>query len=116
MADESARLAISATLDKGYPNEQGQIIYCLKISANDWEINISMTEAELKLIPQARNARWDNRTSLKIGTCSGIQTFWSCDENGLSILVGSDDECWDFGVTIPEEEIDNIIAEIESNK
>jgi hypothetical protein len=71
-----------------------------------------MTEAEVKLLPKVKTARWSERTCLHIGKCAEVQTCWSCDEGHLSILVGEDDECWQFGVMMPESEIDNIIAEV----
>jgi len=104
---------ISATLNHGYPDEQGNPTYDLKIQGRDWEMNVWMTKTELALVQNVKSARWSERDSLKIGTCAGVQTFWSCEGGLLSILLGHDDETWDFGVTIPEAELDIIIAEIE---
>jgi hypothetical protein len=91
----------------------GNPLFILKIQKDDWEINVSMTPNELMLIPKARTARWDERGSIRLGECAGASTFWSCQDGNLSILVGHDDECWDFGVWIPEGIIDEVIAEIE---
>jgi hypothetical protein len=72
-----------------------------------------LTKPELLLIPQARTARWDDRGSLKIGESAGDSAFWCCSDGILSILVGQDDETWDFGVSMPEGIIDDMIAEIQ---
>lgn len=103
---------ISITLNYDLPDEQGSQTYVFTIRGKDWEINVVMTEAELMLLPKVRMARWSERTCLHIGKCAGVQTCWSCDEGNLSILIGKDDECWQFGVLMPETEIDNIIAKI----
>ena len=109
-------LSISTTLNRSYPDERGNATYTLKLQRPDLETNVWVTEAELALISNVKAAHWSERTSLKIGTCAGMQVFWSCENGYLSILVGEDDETWDFGLWIPETEIDNIIAEIERQK
>lgn len=75
-------------------------------------MNIWLTANELASVPSVRAARWDERQSIQLGRCAGAPTFWSCEDGNLSILVGDDDECWDFGVTLPVEIIDDVIEEI----
>lgn len=104
------------TLQSEFLDEQRNTVFQLKIQTETWEMNIMMNKKELEQIKEVYSARWGNRTCLKIGSCAGAATFWSCEEDGLSILVGSDDECWDFGVLVPKSEIDNIIAEVERQK
>ncbi len=95
-------------------DEQGNTIFVLKIQEQSWELNISMTRDELALIPDVQAAHWNNRGSLHIGRCAGLPTFWSCEDGKLSILIGQDDESWDFGVTMSEAVIDNMITEIKT--
>jgi hypothetical protein len=98
------------TIDK--PSDDFNDIYHLKIQNNNsWEINIRVNKEELLLIPNIKFAR-DDRTTLKIGTCVDAPVFWSCENGYLSLLIGSDDECWDFGVFLPENEFENIISEL----
>jgi len=75
-------------------------------------MNIWLTANELALVPSVRAAGWDECQSIQLGLCAGAPAFWSCENDNLSILVGRDDECWEFGVTLPEEIIDDVIAEI----
>jgi hypothetical protein len=94
-------------------DEQERPSFILKIQRDDWEINIWMTANELAVVPNVRLARWDERESIQLGRSAGSPTFWSCEDGNLSILVGQDAECWDFGLTLPEEILDDVIAEIE---
>lgn len=103
---------ISVSLSPGI-GEQGNPLFILKIQENNWEINVWMTEEELARVPGTRTARWDEHGSIQLGECAGSPAFWSCEDGKLSILVGADDETWDFGVTLPESVIDEVMAEIE---
>jgi hypothetical protein len=102
---------MSVSLSPGI-DEQGNPLFTLKIQEGDWEINVWMTEDELARVPNARTARWGERGSIQLGECAGSPTFWSCEDGKLSILVGTDDETWDFGVTLPESILDEVMAEI----
>jgi hypothetical protein len=105
--------SISVCLNLGL-DEQENRFFIFKISAPDWELNVEMTEKELALIPSARVARWDDRSSVWIGKAAGADTFWSCEDGKLTILVGHDEESWDFAVSMPESVIDDMLAEIEN--
>src|SRR5215213_7812704 len=98
--------SVSITSNQGYPDKGGNRTYTLILQERDWQMNIWMTEAELAIIPNVKTARWSKRTCLEIGTCQGIQTFWSCENDCLSILVG-DPEGWNFGIMIARAEIEN---------
>ena len=107
---------VAVTLD-WVLDEQDDFVYCLKIQGGDgWEMNIWVTEEELKSIPNAKTARWDERGSLKIGKCLNSPTFWSCANGNLSILVGEDDETWEVGITMKEEILEDIVREISNIK
>lgn len=87
--------------------------YLLKISSDFYELNILLTKDELLKIPDVVNAHWKDRTCLKLGDFLGASTWWSLEEDGLSILVGKDDECWQFGVTIPQVFLNDLFKEID---
>ena len=89
-------------------------ILSLKLQAQNWELNVLMTEPELALIYSVQIANWNERSSVKIGQSAGNPAFWSCENGSLSILIGQDDESWDFGVTMPATIINDIIAEIKN--
>jgi hypothetical protein len=103
--------SISVTLNPAFI-ESDEPAFSLKIQGPDWELNVQMGEVELALIPSVRFARWNERGSVRIGTSADSQAFWSCEDGNLSILIGHDDETWDFGVTVPEAVLDDIITEI----
>jgi hypothetical protein len=105
--------SISVCLNSG-SDEQGNTVFVLKIQEQSWELNIYMTRHELALIPDVQAARCNNRSSLQIGKCVGLPAFWSCEDGKLSILIGQDDENWDFGVTMSETVIDSMITEIKA--
>jgi hypothetical protein len=107
--------SVSVCLNLGLDDEE-KTIYIFKISASDWELNVWMSEQELTLIPDARTARWDDRSSAWIGKAAGADTFWSCKDGKLTILIGHDEETWDIGFTMPESVIDDMLAEIEREK
>jgi hypothetical protein len=94
-------------------DEEGNTIFIFKFQGQDWELNIWMTKPELALIAEAQAAHWNQHGSVRIGKSAGIPAFWSCEDGKLSILIDQDDECWDFGVTMPEAVIDDMVTEIE---
>jgi hypothetical protein len=87
--------------------------YMLTTTSDSWELNIVLSKDELLKIPDVVNARWDDRTCLQLGDCLGFPTWWSLENEGLSILVGSDPECWQFGVTIPDLVLEDLFNEID---
>lgn len=86
--------------------------YYLRISRKEYEMNLFIPKSELVLIPKVKTALWSEHDSIKIGTCAEAPAFWSCEEGELSILVGQDDECWQFGTILAESVLDEIIDEI----
>ncbi len=101
-------VSVSEALD-----EAGNPGLCLKLQGRDWEVNVFLAPQEAELIPHTKTARWEERGSLRIGLCAGSPTYWSCQGDELSILVGHDPETWEIGVTVPIEAIDEILAEIQ---
>ena len=93
-------------------DEQGSPLFILTIQEDAWEISIWLTEDELARVPNTKTARWDERGSIQLGRCAGASTFWSCEDGKLTILVGADDETWDFGLTLPETILDEVMVEI----
>jgi hypothetical protein len=94
-------------------DDQGNPLFILTLQEDHWQINVWMTEDELAQVPNIKTAYWSERGCIRLGECAGSPIFWSCEKGKLSILVGADDETWDFGLTLPESIIDEVIAEIE---
>lgn len=85
--------------------------YRIKIQDQDWELNIHLTEQELELLKQICSADWGTRQSIRAGISANAPVFWAYDDDRemVSILVGHDDETWDFGVILP---LKNFIASL----
>jgi hypothetical protein len=82
------------------------------LQAGAWELNIHLERGELLRLSQVRQAGWLGRKSLQLGQAAGSSVFWSTDDSTLSILVGHDDETWDFGVMLPLAVLDEILEEV----
>jgi hypothetical protein len=102
---------VSVTLDSTF-DEFGKPAFALKISDHRCELNVWMTSADLALVSGVRLARWSERGSIRIGKSANSQAFWSCEDGSLSILIGHDDETYDFGITVPEVVLNDILEEI----
>lgn len=106
-------LSVDFCLNPAY-DENKNPIFVLKICGADyWELNIQLDLPELELFHKVKDARWDERTSVKIGKCLKHPTFWSCENQILSILIGGDDEIWQFGVSMNKVLIDDLLIETE---
>lgn len=73
----------------------------LKIQSEFWELNVQLNIEEFKKLKEITSYSWESG-SFRAGVSANSPVFWSCDENLISILVGEDDELWDFGVFIPQ--------------
>lgn len=90
--------------------------FVVKMQTEGCELNVWIKTDEVELLHQVRSARWDARGSLRIGMSAGTSVFWSSDNNNLSVLVGHDDETWDFGLVLPICSLDEIIKEIRAEQ
>jgi hypothetical protein len=95
--------------------QQGEPGVGIKIQEGDnFEINITIKEEEIPLLARVKNAKWDDRGSLRIGVCAGSAVFWCSENTRLSILVGHDDETWDIAVDLPLSTLAEIEKEIQN--
>jgi len=104
---------ISVAANLGYDADDKPEIG-IKISAEQYELNVSVKQEEAELFSKVRDADWDKRGSLRIGTCANAPAFWCCKDDEVSILVGEYDESWDFCVTVPASVVDEILSEIKA--
>lgn len=88
----------------------------VKLQTEMWELNIRAPVDDLVRLRAIRDADWDARRSLPIGTCAGAQVFWATSEGRSVILVGQDDETWDIAVTIPMATVDEIARLAEGHR
>ncbi|MFG2090916.1 MULTISPECIES: hypothetical protein [unclassified Spirillospora] len=83
----------------------------LIVQTETWEVHIWAPLADLSRLSGIREARWDERRSLKVGVCAGSPVFWSLSEDGqATMLIGRDDETWDAALMIPLTVVDEIVA------
>ena len=47
----------------------------LSIQSDDWQLIVHAPAAELVHLARIREARWDRRSSLRVGTCAGEPVF-----------------------------------------
>lgn len=106
---------ISITAGEG-ALENGDRALVLRIHTNMLELNVWIAEHEIALLQRVQCASWDARGSLRIGRSANSPVFWSTTDTELSILVGHDDETWDFGLRLPLSALQQILAEVAADK
>ncbi|KAB2348571.1 hypothetical protein [Actinomadura rudentiformis] len=82
----------------------------VKIQAETWELNIRAPKGDLMQLREVRDAHWDARRSLAIGTCADAPVYWATSEGRVTILIGPDDEAWDIAVVVPLVAVDEIVS------
>jgi hypothetical protein len=83
----------------------------VKLQAEAWELNIRGQLSDFVGLGRIRDADWDERRSLAIGTCAGVPVFWASSGGEVAVLVGQDDETWDVAVTVPLSSVDEIASQ-----
>jgi len=97
-----------------YTDGEGNRLYSLKIQTEAFELNVRIRPDEVEKFERVRSSPWV-KGSVRIGESAGSPAFWSVgdeDDDSVSILIGSDDDCWDLGVSLPPDTIDIIRREI----
>jgi hypothetical protein len=101
---------IDVTLDVAAADPSGGRVATVKLATGTWELNILAELSDFAALAGIRGAEWQARRSLAVGTAAGAAVFWAAADDQVSILVGHDDETWDFAVLIPLSTVDEIIA------
>lgn len=86
--------------------------YAIKIVHEAFEMNVWVQRDELTAFAKVIDTKWESSGSMRIGTSAGAPVFWSCDDGRVSVLVGHDDETWDFGVSIPETTLLELVRQL----
>jgi hypothetical protein len=84
----------------------------VKLQGETWELTISATTDELWQLAGIEKTDWDQRRTLKVGTCANAPVWWNERDGTVYILVGNDDEAWDMGVTIPIGTVHELLGEL----
>jgi hypothetical protein len=87
----------------------------VKISGGDYELNVWLRMPELPLLAKVPTTTWDDG-ALRAGQSASAAAFWSCDDGQVSVFVGHDDETWDFSVSFPAADFQDMLDEIERER
>src|SRR5512141_270897 len=87
------------------------VTFAVKFSSPSFELNVYLPQSQLGLLRQASTIPWSNG-AIQIGEAAGALAFWCAGEPGMvSIMVGRDDQTWDFSVQVPATTIDIVLRE-----
>jgi hypothetical protein len=88
--------------------------YAVMIALEVVEVNVLVPKSEVPKFAQVRDASWDARGSIRIGSVLGSPAFWCTDQGtgAISLLVGQDDETSEVCVTFPPPVVEMIVAEL----
>jgi hypothetical protein len=101
-----ANVTLNVASDPGRP-----IVVVVKLQSRTWELNFRATADELASLHGIREADWVTRRCLHVGESAGSRVHWSAEGDTATIMVGDDDETWDFAVTVPIASVDRIVAD-----
>jgi hypothetical protein len=96
--------------------ENGSPAVTLKIQGRMFELNVWMRPDELPMLERVSGSNWGQRESIQIGQSGNTPAFWSSDAESISVVIGHDDESWDFGITLPRDAIPRILADIHAGQ
>jgi hypothetical protein len=82
----------------------------VKLSEQTWELNVVASLAELRKLRGIRDTGWEDRRTLRVGTCLNAPVWWNEKDGSVHVLAGADDEVWDVAVIIPLTAVQEILA------
>jgi len=106
-------MTIDASSDN-YAMSDGSTGIALKVQSTSWELNVAFSPPEVHELLETELPSWLSG-SLKVGVSAGQAVAWSCDDGRVSILVGHDDQSWDFGVFVSIDEFASILASLKEH-
>jgi hypothetical protein len=86
----------------------GREVLQIKFGSQFGELNVYASPADRAALSSIREARWNARASVRLGSVFGLPAWWSVEDGELTILVGSDDETWDVAFTLPASVLDEL--------
>jgi hypothetical protein len=106
---------VTATLSfsANYADLNDEPAISLKIGSDSFELNVTLRIFELARLDEVLSTRWEGG-ALRLGSSASSATWWSCDEGKVAICVGHDDQTWDFSISFPVAEFENLRESIES--
>ncbi len=82
-------------------NKAGLRCAALNVMSEYYGVAIVLTAEEVEQLLQKDPGVWADRQSLRLGRCHESGVFWSAEGEGLSILIGHDDESWSVCLMLP---------------
>jgi hypothetical protein len=76
--------------------------FAFKFSSSSFELNVYVPQSQLGRFRHAITAPWESG-AVQIGESAGALVFWCAGEPGtVTVMIGRDDQTWDFSVQLPE--------------
>lgn len=73
-----------------------------------WLLNVVASRAEWQSLAKVKDANWNRRSSVRLGTTNGSPAWWSVADGRLTISVGPDDETSNVFISMPAPSLDCI--------
>ncbi|WP_460526800.1 hypothetical protein [Flindersiella endophytica] len=106
---------MDVTLDRETGDgDEAQVV--VKLQTPDWELNIHAAAEAVAELGAIRETNWAARRCLHIGYSAGAPVHWAAEGETATILVGMDDESWDFAVLVPTAIVDQIVADVAARR
>ena len=99
------------TVIRSAPDDSGATDIQVKIQSSKRELNLYVTPTELLSVPEVRAARWNDRSSHRLGAVGKMPAWWCVDGDEMDVLIGEDDETWEIVLRMPTSVLDQIDQE-----
>jgi hypothetical protein len=92
--------------------EQGAGVCLIKLQSPNAELNVWVPLTELPKLLGIEDANWEDRATLQVGSSAASKVFWTCGHGYLTVMVGPDDEAWDFCLSLPVTCVSDLLTEV----
>lgn len=97
--------------DLNFSIEKNENTFSLKLQSETWELNIHGSNFEINLLENLSKTNWADRKTIKAGRSANTNVYWTLEKENVIIMIGDDDETWDFAVCISYKIFKKIISE-----
>jgi len=85
----------------------------VRLEDEGWGLCIQARTPDLLKLAGIQDTDWDQRRTLQVGTCANTLVWWSERDGTVSIIIGDDDEAYDFLVLVRLSAVREILAQLE---
>jgi hypothetical protein len=100
---------VSVTVEAAADGDLGSV----RLEDETWALAIWATTSDFWKLADIEETDWDERRTLKIGSCANAPAWWSERDGMVYIHVGDDAEAYDFLVAVPLSTVHEILAQLE---